>query len=654
MTPARPYPAAPTTEDGPAPSATASPSTPPVPLAALLARTDLGLRQIAGPREGVAIHWVHTSEMADPVPYLLGGELLLTAGVHMGGGAGETHLPGGGAGEVGRAMPSPAASGGVPSGASSASYLASPSPPSSPFPASPESPAPSASSASSLDAYLDGYAARTVAAGAAALGFGIAPVHDAVPRALVAACDRHGLPLIEVPAGTPFTAVESAVWQAVTEARHRELTRLSEAQRALAAAATRPDPAPAVLRALARHVHGWAALLAPDGSEHASAGPRPAASGLAAAARLAAVVRPGGPSSATDTLPATDPYVPPETVPEVTPETVPGIDGDTAGETPYGTGRAPTTTAATSPNCRTSNPNPSPSPSTSPSTHLTAYALTSRTPDRPDSPEGRDNGHALALVVAAAPHTPAAHTIAGTAAVLLSLITGPSAHRAPIATAHSAALAQLLLGAPPADVGPLLGAPLWTVVHAEPRRGTPGSPAALAAALGTLLAAPAPASPGTAPALRALVPIDQEVTAQPGWTLGVSAPATVAELPTADRHAASALRRAAARRIPLVRHRTPSPHGITALVSPTDAQQHARALLAPLTDSPPLLTTLHNWLSQHGNWETTATTLGIHRNTVRQRITRIAGLLGTDLDDPDVRMELWFALRALDRATPPA
>ncbi|REK91225.1 PucR family transcriptional regulator, partial [Streptomyces inhibens] len=185
-----------------------APSTPPVPLADLLARTDLGLRQVAGPREGVAIHWVHTSEMADPVPYLLGGEMLLTAGVHL------AEVTGG---------------------------------------------------AGALAAYLDGYAARTVAAGAAALGFGIAPVHDTVPRALVEACDRHGLPLVEVPAGTPFTAVESAVWQAVTEARHRELTRLSEAQRALAAAAARPDPASAVLRTLARHVHGWTALLAPDG-----------------------------------------------------------------------------------------------------------------------------------------------------------------------------------------------------------------------------------------------------------------------------------------------------------------------------------------------------------------------------------------------------
>ena len=52
----------------------AVPPTPPVPLAALLAREDLGLRQIAGPVDAdTVIHWAHTSEMADPYPYLLGG-----------------------------------------------------------------------------------------------------------------------------------------------------------------------------------------------------------------------------------------------------------------------------------------------------------------------------------------------------------------------------------------------------------------------------------------------------------------------------------------------------------------------------------------------------------------------------------------------------
>ncbi|MFF3149653.1 PucR family transcriptional regulator, partial [Streptomyces sp. NPDC057927] len=65
-------------------SAPPVPPTPPVPLSALLAREDLGLRHIAGPLEqDTVIHWAHTSEMADPYPYLLGGELLLTAGVHI-------------------------------------------------------------------------------------------------------------------------------------------------------------------------------------------------------------------------------------------------------------------------------------------------------------------------------------------------------------------------------------------------------------------------------------------------------------------------------------------------------------------------------------------------------------------------------------------
>ncbi|MFF8897570.1 helix-turn-helix domain-containing protein [Streptomyces lydicus] len=537
MTSPPPTPPASAPTPAPAPRATPPPSTPPVPLAELLARTDLGLRQLAGPREGVAIHWVHTSEMADPVPYLLGGEMLLTAGMHLA--------------EV---------TGGAPA----------------------------------LESYLDGYAARTVAAGAAALGFGIAPVHDTVPAALVAACDRHGLPLVEVPAGTPFTAVESAVWQAVTEARHRELTRLSEAQRALAAAAARPDPAAAVLRALARHVRGWTALLAPDGTEHGSSGPRPVDAVRAAAGRLAQVV---------------------------------GGDGGGAG-------------------AREGAGGPSSAADALPGAQLSAYALTGRGPGR----------QALALVVAADPHDPPAHTIAGVAAVLLSLITGPAGDRGPAATGHAAALVRLLVGARPAEVAPLLGAPLWTVVHAERRRETTGSAASLATALGTPLLAPeqethpaATDAPPPGPALRALVPGNREITAQPGWTLGVSAPVPVEELPAADRHAATALRRALAQHAPLVRQRAPGPHGIASLVTADDARQHARALLAPLAGSPPLLDTLHNWLSLHGNWDRTATSLGIHRNTVRQRISRIATLLDTDLDDADVRMELWFALRALDR-----
>lgn len=39
--------------------------------------------------------------------------------------------------------------------------------------------------------------------------------------------------------------------------------------------------------------------------------------------------------------------------------------------------------------------------------------------------------------------------------------------------------------------------------------------------------------------------------------------------------------------------------------------------------------------------------LSVHRNTVRQRVARCATLLEADLDEADVRMELWFALRRL-------
>ncbi|WP_280641175.1 PucR family transcriptional regulator ligand-binding domain-containing protein, partial [Streptomyces afghaniensis] len=191
------------------------PPTPPVPLSALLAREDLALRRIAGPDDpGTVVHWVHTSEMADPYPYLLGGELLLTAGVH---------------------IPEAAGSG----------------------------------------TYFDDYVSRIVAAGGAALGFGVAPVHDTVPRALVAACERYGLPLLEVPEQTTFSGVARAVWQLMAQARLSELRRVTEAQQSLASAASRPDPVPSVLRQLAQRLGGWAVLYGPEGAEIASAGREP-------------------------------------------------------------------------------------------------------------------------------------------------------------------------------------------------------------------------------------------------------------------------------------------------------------------------------------------------------------------------------------------
>ncbi|MFF0966276.1 helix-turn-helix domain-containing protein [Streptomyces sp. NPDC003703] len=510
----QPPPASPAPPSPPAPPV---PPTPPVPLSALLAREDLALRLLAGPcGPGVVIHGAHTTEMADPYPYLLGGELLLTAGVH---------------------VPGPA-EGGVPAG------------------------------------YFDAYVDRIVAAGGAALGFGVAPVHDTVPAALAAACARRGLPLVEVPPRTTFAAVARAVWQLMAEARLAELRRVTGAQQGLAAAAARPDPVPSVLRRLARELAGPAVLYGPDGAPLARAGREPAAGVPDALAALAARVRPGAragaraPSSATDTV---------------------------AG------------------------------------TRLAAYALGA--------------GQGFVLAVATARHEPGDHTIASVAAVLLSLLTGE--HRGGSGADRSAALVRLLLGAPAEEVAPLLGAGPWTVVHARPenRPDRPDRPvgriaaSALGAALGSPLVDLADDGSGV---VRVLLPADRAPAEQPGWTLGLSAPAAPAQWPAADAQAARALARARATRTALVRHADRP--ALDDLVPPGAAAAHARAVLAPLAGHPALAETLRAWLSLHGGWDRTAVALAVHRNTVRQRIARCAALLDADLDDPDVRMELWFAL----------
>ncbi|MFJ3542049.1 PucR family transcriptional regulator ligand-binding domain-containing protein [Streptomyces rubiginosohelvolus] len=512
--PSMPTPPAGTTPP-PAPSSPPGPPTPPIPLAELLASKDLGLRRIAGPAEAELL-WVHTSEMADPYPYLLGGELLLSAGV----------------------------------------LLTDP----------------------------DHYVGRLVAAGAAALGFGVRPVHETVPGALIEACDRQGLPLLEVPPETPFTAIARAVWRLMAEARHRELRRVTRAQQALATAAARPDPVPAVLHQLAAQLGGRAVLLTARGEEVHAAGRRLPPEPAGALTRLARVVareRPGSPASATDT------------------------HGDT---------------------------------------HLSAYAL--------------GGGDGLVLALAAGRRESGDHTVAGIAVVLLSLLAAP--HQGADAAGRSAALVRMLLGATPDQVAPLLGSTgPWTVIHARRTDGTPAdalTAGALGASLGTALV---DAGRGAGEAVRLLLPLPgaaagplpeaeaeaeaeaDRITPQPGWTLGASAPTPVTALDAADALAARALAHAQATRTPLTVDAPVS--GLAALVPPEEAAAHARALLAPLTA--PLADTLRCWLSLHGSWDRTAVALGVHRNTVRQRIGRCGELLDADLDDMDVRAELWFALR---------
>jgi PucR family transcriptional regulator, purine catabolism regulatory protein len=59
-----------------------------------------------------------------------------------------------------------------------------------------------------------------------------------------------------------------------------------------------------------------------------------------------------------------------------------------------------------------------------------------------------------------------------------------------------------------------------------------------------------------------------------------------------------------------------------------------------------LLETLEAYLTHNGSTEHTATALGIHRHTLRNRIAKISSLLDHDLTSAGIRAELWLALKA--------
>jgi purine catabolism regulator len=73
----------------------------------------------------------------------------------------------------------------------------------------------------------------------------------------------------------------------------------------------------------------------------------------------------------------------------------------------------------------------------------------------------------------------------------------------------------------------------------------------------------------------------------------------------------------------------------------------ASALLAPLRSAPgDLVRTLAAYLDAESSLAETASVLGVHRNTVAVRITRIQQLLGVDLTQPDERLALHLATRS--------
>ncbi|PJK21264.1 PucR family transcriptional regulator [Mycolicibacterium goodii] len=147
----------------------------------------LGLILVAGAQgANREITWAHANELPDPTPYLEGGELVMTTGINIGAGAAEQH----------------------------------------------------------------DYVARLSAAGIAALAVDTGTTLREVPAAVLAAGDELGLPVLEVPASTPFIAIARVVIDAVKADELRTVQRVVDQQQVLVRATLRGG-IPAVVNALA-------------------------------------------------------------------------------------------------------------------------------------------------------------------------------------------------------------------------------------------------------------------------------------------------------------------------------------------------------------------------------------------------------------------
>ncbi len=135
-----------------------------------------------------------------------------------------------------------------------------------------------------------------------------------------------------------------------------------------------------------------------------------------------------------------------------------------------------------------------------------------------------------------------------------------------------------------------------------------------------------------------------------GGPVGASEPGGYGDLPAARAQAERALEAARGGAGPLVRFGD-LPRGFLGLIDEEAGAGLAREVLGPLLahrSAGDLLESLRAYLAAAGRWDAAADALGVHRHTLRYRITRIRELLPGDLDDPDYRTDLWISLRALE------
>jgi purine catabolism regulator len=464
------------------------------------------------------------------------------------------------------------------------------------------------------------YVSRLVTRGVAGLGFGVGLGHDSVPRELIEAAARAGLPLVEVPRETPFIAIGKAVSQLLAAERYDELSDAFAAQGRLTRAALQDGGMGAVVERLAREIHGWAVLLDEAGAVLHAAGEGAVAGADLIQRDLGLLRTSGSPASLALSGPYEHVIVQPL-----------GDQRRIRGFFAAGTQRPFSPVGHTVVN--------------------TASSLLTLSLER-----GHDQLAAIRRV---------------RSAVLRLLLAGDRRSAEEILRAVDAGEER---------GGDVLGGDGHGGGGKVPEAGGQGPEGSgQAGGGGTGGGRPSPGrlpdepfvvlacEPRDAEALQdtmpgftapwgelvvALAPEDQagdliEIAAEAGRA-GVSEPVTFSGLATGLDQAQRALGSAA----PVMRFADLAGQGLLSLVDPGVLSGFATSLLAPLQEygsRADLVESLRAYLACNGHWDAAAQRLGVHRHTLRYRMRRVGELLGRDLDDPAARAELWIALSVTAR-----
>lgn len=82
-------------------------------------------------------------------------------------------------------------------------------------------------------------------------------------------------------------------------------------------------------------------------------------------------------------------------------------------------------------------------------------------------------------------------------------------------------------------------------------------------------------------------------------------------------------------------------------VSETALKLYVSDILGNVPDHPKLMESVHAFANHNGRWATASAALQVHRHTLRYRMNKVKELTGLDPDNPEDRMQIWLAVKAM-------